>query len=674
MTLRRMLAIAASVLVMAVPALAQTPANLGPAPAVPRMAGRPAAVAAAPAPSAPSRVHPLTADDVSAWLDGFMPYALARGNIAGAVVVVVKDGQPLFEKGYGVADVKTRAPVDPRTTLFRPGSVSKLFTWTAVMQLVQAGKIDLDADINTYLDFKIPPAFGKPITMRDLMTHSPGFSDAAKNLITDDPKKNMTLEAAVKSAVPARIFPPGTTPAYSNYGAALAGYIVQRISGEPFADYIAQHILTPLGMTHSTFDLPLPAGWAVNMSKGYGVASGPAHPFEFVAASPAGALSASGDDMGKFMIAQLADGAYPGGRILEAKTAELMHSPQFRPVAALPAMDLGFYQEPGNGRRVIGHAGDTAWFHSDLHLFLDDNVGLYLSMNSAGERGAAEFVRMALLRDFTDRYFPAPPESSPTRKDAVKDGKLLIGHYIWTRRSDSGWLRLAYMVGQAKITSDKAGTLVVSNFVGIDGKPKHWREIGPFVWRQVGGASKMAAAVRDGKVVFVASDDLPPVMALQPAPVWAAGWNIPLFIATIAVLALTVVLWPVIAVVRWRYRRAFPLAGRAAALYRWTRMVCLIDLVFLGAWFALIAATESNLNLFSGGNDWIFRLIQIVGLLGVVGVVAPLANLAMNQRHPAKSGWRSWWGRLSSVLIAAACLATVWFAFALRLITPNLAY
>ena len=107
--------------------------------------------------SAPATAPQMTRADVEAWLDGFMPYALQRGDIAGAVVVVVKDGQILAEKGYGYADVAKHVPVDPEHTLFRPGSVSKLFTWTAVMQQVERGKLDLDADVNQYLDFKIPP-------------------------------------------------------------------------------------------------------------------------------------------------------------------------------------------------------------------------------------------------------------------------------------------------------------------------------------------------------------------------------------------------------------------------------------------------------------------------------------------------------------------------------------
>src|ERR1700747_2600637 len=171
--------------------------------------------------------RPLTADDVNAWLDGFMPYAIARGDIPGGVVVVVKDGQVLTERGYGYANVAKKIKVDPKTTLFRPGSISKLFTWTALMQQVEQGKVDLNTDVNKYIDFQIPPFEGKPITPLNLMTHTPGFEEAVKNLITNGPTE-IPSDTVLKKWVPARIYAPGTTPAYSNYGASLAGYIVQR--------------------------------------------------------------------------------------------------------------------------------------------------------------------------------------------------------------------------------------------------------------------------------------------------------------------------------------------------------------------------------------------------------------------------------------------------------------
>src|SRR5882762_8779466 len=151
----------------------------------------------------------LTQRDLAAWADGFLPFALKRGDIAGAVMVVVKDGAVLFEKGYGYADVAAHTPVDPARTLFRPGSVSKLFTWTAVMQLVEQGQLDLDVDVNRYLDFKIPEAFGKPITLRNLMTHTPGFEEQGKGLFGTAKDRDLSLQGYVKRSTPKRIFAPG---------------------------------------------------------------------------------------------------------------------------------------------------------------------------------------------------------------------------------------------------------------------------------------------------------------------------------------------------------------------------------------------------------------------------------------------------------------------------------
>ena len=369
---------------------------------------------AAPAPVA------LTATDVESWLDGYLPYALKTGDIAGAVVVVVKDGEILTERGYGYSDVAARKPVDPKLTLFRPGSVSKLFTWTAVMQLVEQGKIDLDADVNQYLDFKIPARDGKPVTMRELMQHTAGFEEQAKGVITENPKAP-GFEALLKAWVPHRVFAPGTTPAYSNYGASLAGYIVQRLSGEPFDAYIEKHIFAPLEMNHSSFRQPLPPELAPLMSKGYKVASGEPQGYEIVGPAPAGSLASPGEEMGHFMIAHLQSGEYHGKRILSAATAEMMHNSPLTVLPPLNRMELGFFETNINDREVIAHLGDTEYFHTSLHLFLKENVGFYVSFNSLGKEAAAGSLRGALFQDFANRYFPAPrPESRVDAKAAAE--------------------------------------------------------------------------------------------------------------------------------------------------------------------------------------------------------------------------------------------------------------
>ena len=207
--------------------VAATAAAQQPTTEVPPVLQVPATSAApAPADAMPGPTDRLTATDLEAWLDGFMPYALEQTDVAGSVVVVVKNGQILLQKGYGFSDLAKRTPVDPERTLFRPGSVSKLFTWTAVMQLVEQGKLDLDTDVNTYIDFKIPPYDGKPVTLRNIMTHTAGMEEVIRGLIANDQKEILPLAATLKHWVPEREYAPGSTPAYSNYATALAGYIV----------------------------------------------------------------------------------------------------------------------------------------------------------------------------------------------------------------------------------------------------------------------------------------------------------------------------------------------------------------------------------------------------------------------------------------------------------------
>ena len=289
-------------------------------------------------PTAPAGLDRLTKSDVDSWLDGSMPYALARGDNAGAEEVVVKDGAELTQRGFGYSDVAKRTPVDPETTLFRPGSTSKLFTWTAVMQQVEAGKIDLDEDVNKYLDFTIPPYDGKPITMRQIMTHTAGFEEIIKGLLAFDIQLK-PLGDILKERIPERIYQPGTTPAYSNYATALAGYVVERVSGQSFDDYVERNIFGRLGMQYASFRQPLPDKLKPFMSQGYELGSGKAQRFEIIGMAPAGAMSASGAAMAKFMLAYLNDGA----PLLEPATTKQMLTAQNMSVKGANQMALGFY-------------------------------------------------------------------------------------------------------------------------------------------------------------------------------------------------------------------------------------------------------------------------------------------------------------------------------------------
>jgi CubicO group peptidase (beta-lactamase class C family) len=619
----------------------------------------------------PTAAAPLTADDVNAWLDGYVPYALHVGDIAGAVFAVVKDGKIVTERGYGYADVAARTPVDPKLTLFRPGSVSKLVTWTAVMQMVEQGKIALDGDVNQYLDFKIPARDGKPITMRNLMQHVAGFEEQAKNILTEDPK-GPGFEALLKQWVPTRVFEAGSTPAYSNYGASLAGYIVQRVSGESFDDYVDKHIFAPLDMKHSTFRQPLPPDLVPLMSKGYKVASEDPHPFEIIGPAPAGSLSSPADDMAHFMIAHLQNGEYQGNRILKAETAEMMHNSPLTVLPPLNRMELGFFETNVNGREVIAHLGDTEHFHTSLHLFLKENVGFYVSFNSPGKAGAAGGLRSALFEDFADRYFPNDEKNgSVDAKTAAAHAALMQGRWVNSRGSQSSFISALGLVGQTKVGVNAKGKLATS-FVGLNGKPLEWVEIAPFVWRAQGSShERLAAKVVDGKVVRFSIDLLSPFMVFDRAPWYRnSAWLLPLVICSVAALLLTVVLWPVTAIVRRSFGAKLALDAPSLRAYRYSKLAALAILFALGVWGVTLSRMLGDVNNLSAKFDTAVHIAQLVGIVAFVGAFVVL------WWHLLKvwGGARRWPAKVWSIVLALSASAVLWTAFVFKLLTLGAYY
>ncbi|WP_129779567.1 serine hydrolase domain-containing protein [Peristeroidobacter soli] len=616
----------------------------------------------APVTSAPA----LTRADAETWLDGFLDYELQRGDIAGGVVVIVKDGEVLLQKGYGYDDVEKRRSVDPQRTLFRVGSVSKLFTATAVMQLVEQGKIDLDAPIDQYVDFEIPAAFGKPVTMRNLITHTGGFDESVRELMHSDPKRFGTLESLVKIPGRTRLFPPGEVPSYCNYCLALAGYVIERVSGETFDDYLDRHVFAPLGMEHSTFRQPLPEKSQADMSKGYERASAPPLYFELVGPAPAGSLSATGADMARFMNAHLHDAA----GLLKPETARLMHTSVFQATPPVNGMALGFFEANRNGRRIIEHGGDTQVFHSQMILFMDQGVGMFMSFNSTGKDGAVGGVRSALFEQFTDRYFPAPVPDEPTASTAIEHSRLVAGRYQSSRRSAKAFFVAVGMLGQFEVTANPDGTLVIPPLTGLNGQPKVWREVGPFVWREVGGKERLAAKIEDGKVRFLGHDASSGVQVFMPVPAgMSGGWMIPVVLLSAVSLLLTVIAWPVAAFVRRRHGVTFEMTRQQALARRLVIAAAIVNLVFLIGWMMLIQSGLANLALFDGRMDAWFFVLHLLGFIGLAGVGVALWNAWLSLQSRRGWGSKSW-----SVVLAASCVAITWIGFTLNLIKLNLYY
>jgi CubicO group peptidase (beta-lactamase class C family) len=452
--------------------------------------------------------HALTGPDLEAFFDGVVPMQLERSDVAGASVLVMKDGQVLLQKGYGVADEKTQKPVDPASTIFRLASISKLFTWVSIMQLEEQGKLNLDTDVNQYLDFKIRPAphsvSDQPVTLRNLMTHTGGFEESTNVIIIVDPKKAVSLRDFLIQNQPNRIFAPGKVPAYSNYGVGLASYVVQRVSGEPFEQYVAEHIFSPLGMTHSSFYQPLPKALAALPSEGYRAdTTKPAVGFEIFNPVGAGGLSSSAADMGRFGQALLNGGELDGKRILKPETLARMWTPQFRASDQLPPICMGFYQSWRNNLRWIGHQGDLIAFHSMFFVEPSQKLVLFVSYNSAS---GGDQPRPEILDFFTDRYFPAY-QKPVFLKTPAKDLKAIEGTYFATRRSDSTKLAVSNLFSQRSVKVDKDGILHIEGVKDLRGHPIKWKPVGTDLWQDVDGQARMFA-IRDehGKVVRIANN------------------------------------------------------------------------------------------------------------------------------------------------------------------------
>ncbi|MEU1588356.1 serine hydrolase domain-containing protein [Micromonospora sp. NPDC005710] len=626
------------------------------------------------APAAPTAASgsALTGADVNAWLDGLLPAALDRTGIAGATVAVVNNGRIITTRGYGYADTgaggKEAVPVDPDRHLFRMGSVSKLVTATAVLQLVQSGKLDLDADVKTYLDFDLPLRYDRAVTLRHLLTHTAGFEERIAGLIGTD-ADDLNLRRALMTEPPEQIYQPGTVPAYSNYGNALAGYIVERVSGTRFEEYVQRNILDRAGMPSSTFEQPLPAALRDRMSHGYDTSDGPAAPFEIVGTPPPGALSAPATDMARFMLAQLGEqvGFAP---LLDAPTRELMRRPaldatSLGTLADGPRMTLGFFAEDRNGHRILGHGGDTKYFHSHLQIYPDDRAGIFLSLNSNGA-GALDSheLRESVVNGFADRYFPArddQPTAGPDPATTAEHAALAAGTYESSRTIRSNFLTAIGLVGRTTVSVADGDRLLVEPGPLSD-SPALYEEVAPWVWREVGGQRTIAMRATDDRVEAISFDSAFALLPVEPAR--ASAVAVPVLILSTVVLLLTVLSWPVGAVVRRRLGRAArERAGRTARIL--SRIAVGGTLLAFAGWVLSIGSIMSLQDV----PGPVLRTIQVLQLVGLLGVLPATVRLVDDVRRHI--GWRRVAG---SGLILLALVGAGWFAVEFHLLAPSISY
>jgi CubicO group peptidase (beta-lactamase class C family) len=604
-------------------------------------------VAAAPQLNGPS--DPAELED---FIDGMMAAHMASREIPAATIAVVKDGQLLFAKGYGYQDLEKRIPVVADRTLFRPGSISKLFTWTAVMQLYERGQLDLDVDVNKYLKtFKIPATYPQPVTMKNLLTHTPGFEDGAFGyLMVKNVSGLMPMRKALALHIPERVRPPGTWSSYSNYGAALAGLVVENISGMPFAEYVEKNIFEPLGMDRSTFREPLPKDLAPDMAVGYKRKNGLYVPgsFEFISNfGPAGALSSTATDMARFMIAHLQLGRYGDHRILKEDAARLMHSRLYGPDPRLPGMDYGFYQSDVYGVHLIGHGGDTNYFHSDLALFPKYNVGLFVSYVTHGGHARSELVDA-----FVERYFPikdaVPLEPPKPPKDFFKTAQKFAGKYRFTRHNWSTIEKVLALPEVLSVAVTREGTLAVS-IPGLSDEPLQWFQVGPTLFHQIGGPLELGFTEnKSGRVTHMVLSNLPFM------PTYRIPWYTdPALNYALVGLALLLCLTTLISAFRhYRTRKEDPAPARWAV--RLAALVSVLTLVFVIAVAVIIS---------SYGEDLFFGFPPALTAALMLPIVASILTLGVAV-FAVLSWRRGYWTRFRRVhytLFALFAVGLVWF-------------
>lgn len=420
-------------------------------------------------------------------------------------------------------------------------------------------------------------------------------------------------------------------------------------------------------MHHSSFRQPLPENLQPLMAKGYKPGSDEPTGFEIVNPAPAGSLSAPGADMANFMIAHLQNGSFGDNRILREDTARQMHDTVLSILPPLNSMALGFYQVDVNGHRVISHGGDTVAFHSDLYLFIDDGIGLYVSANSPGKEGVVGKMRAALFKSFADRYLPgpAPEDAVVDTETARQQAQQLVGVYQSSRRSDDTFLSLLNLLSQAKVTADDKGSIVVDAVTDLSGEPVKWNPVGPYLWRDANGPDRLTAKMEDGKVQLLGTEPFASIIVLQPVPWWKSStWLLPALLVALAALALTVLAWPITYFIRRRYGVPYGLAGEDARAHRIIRLTAVVVLGVMVAAGGMMIAMMSDLSMLAPRNDWIVHLLRLLAL-----IVFPIGA--------AVSLWNAWvvlqsrrrrWAKLWAIVLALSCIVILWVSVAFSLV------
>jgi CubicO group peptidase (beta-lactamase class C family) len=600
----------------------------------------PAPAPAPPPPPAVGRLQPGTpipAAELEAFLEGVVRQAMADEHIPGLTLAVVQNGQTVLKKGYGAADLSPTRPVDPDRTLFRVGSVSKLFTWMLVMREVERGHMRLDAPANLYLPEQLQvrdQGYARPVLLRDLMTHSAGFEDRMLGrLFERNPDRIRPLALYLRQEKPRRVRPPGVIAEYSNYGAALAGEAVSQVTGHGYEDLVEAEITRPLGLNHTTFrepypavaglPAPMPAAMAQDVSGGFrwtGAVFEP-RPFEYASQlAPAGSASSTAADMARFMTLILANGTLDGKSVYSAQTAQAFRTPTLRAAPGLGGFDSGFMQRrlPG-GFEGFGHLGTTLSFRTNLVTVPALDLGVFVSANSETGEKLVQSLPGLVIERFYAPPAPPPPGGSP---QLYEQRAAYAGDYLTEKRRYGGLEQfIALLTGVVHVDVTREGRLVARD---RDGAAVWAPTDTPGQFKSLDGVDTAAFQMVDG----VAQRWFPPsglVTYQRIGVLWQGATMAALFAA--AMIASAAVLIGIATRDRLQFRQT-PTQGAASALQTSTAVLWFFAAGGLAAW-ALPARTDTAYGFYDWPGPWViaasacalvafvFSILQVAMLPGV---------------------------------------------------------
>lgn len=586
-----------------------------------------------------------------AFGDDHIGERLEEHRIPGAAVAIASTDGLEFARGYGVEDLGTSSPVSAERSVFAPASISKLITATAVMQLVESGRIDLDTDVNEYLtEVEIDDTYpSQPITMRHLLTHTAGFAAGDYGTAAASPHEVDPLGDHLAAHQPERVRRPGTTAVYSNYGMGLAGHVVEARSGVPFDQYVEDNILDPLDMTSTTFAQPEPRAIAEDLVSGYRL-QGDRQVREESALyghmPPHGAgFRSTATDMAAFMEAHLDD----GGDILEPESVREMQGRRFGNAEGTAGMGLGFQEYTRNGRRVIVHRGEVPGYVSILALIPEKGIGLYAHYNGAGD-GSADST-WGLVDAFVDRFAASDPpgtggSASAPDAEALPDTQEFTGTYRPTMIGDTGDLgALGGLTSVVSVSADADGTLTTTGPVGHEApRTREWSQVEPGLFEESGG---------DRRIQFdehgrLATDD-------PTGPLERLAWyELPTVhlgaVGVSAVILLpSALVWPIVAFAR-RGRRRSSKGARLAGYSAWACAVLVA--ASLGSLVAMFANFDEHQPAFLLGGSPMFSVIQTLPVLAAAATAVTLVTTVIAWR-------RGWWSRVRRLHHTTVALAAV---------------